>query len=462
MTTRTTLTLLGLCSMLASAGAVSAATITGTASWRERVALSRDAVFEVRLLDVSRADGPAEVVSRWRTTTPGQSPIRFELTYDAGRIDDTRTYVVRATIHENGVLRFTTDRTYPVITRGAGRRVELLMVRGAGTGEPARPPEAALGRLPATFRGTLPCADCAGIRTRIDFQPGGGYVQRSTYLLDGHDDTFYEVGRWQVSSDARTVTLSGGRTGPAYWAIERTTLRRLDVSGRRIESELPYTLVRGERLEPIEYRGALTGMFRYEADAAHFRDCASGIEWPVSNDDDYLALERAYGERRASPGAELRVTLHGRIELRPRIEGTGQIPMLVVERFDRVAGGEGCEPVFGEVELGNTRWRAVRIGEAWIGAEVGPQEPWIQFDPRTMQVSGSGGCNRIRGGYTLRDGALRLGRLAATRMACPALEVETAFLRALEAARRYRTFGRHLELIDASGDVVALLEERNL
>jgi heat shock protein HslJ len=42
------------------------------------------------------------------------------------------------------------------------------------------------------------------------------------------------------------------------------------------------------------------------------------------------------------------------------------------------------------------------------------------------------------------------------------METETAFLKALEGTRRFRLVGRHLELEDAHGQVLARLEERNL
>jgi hypothetical protein len=42
------------------------------------------------------------------------------------------------------------------------------------------------------------------------------------------------------------------------------------------------------------------------------------------------------------------------------------------------------------------------------------------------------------------------------------MKTETAFLSALERTRRYRVFGRRLELMGANGNGLATLEERNL
>jgi heat shock protein HslJ len=112
--------------------------------------------------------------------------------------------------------------------------------------------------------------------------------------------------------------------------------------------------------------------------------------------------------------------------------------------------------------LANNRWRPVRIGYENVIVPEGQHEPWIQLDPRQKHVTGSGGCNRITGSYQSSDSTLRFGALITTKMACPSLQTETKFLRALAATRRYRINDRMLELMDAHGEALARLEERNL
>ena len=203
-------------------------------------------------------------------------------------------------------------------------------------------------------------------------------------------------------------------------------------------------------------------MFRYLADAARFRDCRTGLQWPVAMSDDYLALERAYGDRRVTPGSDLLVSLQGRIEPRPRMEGQGTEPTLVVEKFVRAMPGQSCEERESRPGLANNRWRPVRIGEQTVIMPGQEREPWIVLDARSKRVTGSGGCNRISGSYQAGNGTLRFGPMISTKMACPAMEIETEFLRALENTRRYRIVGRVLELVDEHGRLLAQLEERNL
>ncbi|WP_117233308.1 YbaY family lipoprotein [Vibrio maerlii] len=91
--------------------------ISGTMAYRERIALPADAVITVRLEDVSLADAPAKVISEQEFTSDGdQVPLDFRLSYSNLDIKPNHRYSVRATIHVNGKLRFTTDSSYPVIT----------------------------------------------------------------------------------------------------------------------------------------------------------------------------------------------------------------------------------------------------------------------------------------------------------------------------------------------------------
>lgn len=113
-----------------------AATVSGTVSYRERIALSETAVVEISLQDVSRADAPAIEIARQRITRPGQVPVHFELSYNPEDIDERMSYSLRAQIIDQGELLFTNDTAVPVLTRGAGNTVDMVLVRVPGRKEP--------------------------------------------------------------------------------------------------------------------------------------------------------------------------------------------------------------------------------------------------------------------------------------------------------------------------------------
>ncbi len=109
-------------------GAAQAGTVEGTATYRERIAVPPGATLFVELQDVSLADAPAVTLAAQRYALTGV-PAAFELSYDDALIQDRHRYVVRASVHQDGKLLFTTDTAYPVLTNDAGNSVDLVMVK---------------------------------------------------------------------------------------------------------------------------------------------------------------------------------------------------------------------------------------------------------------------------------------------------------------------------------------------
>lgn len=107
------------------------AAITGTAAYRERIALPPGAVLEVELVDISRADAPAERIAATRVEVQGQVPIAFTLPYDPARIRPERRYAVQARLTGDG-MAWRNDAIVPVLTHGAGNRAEILLRRIQG------------------------------------------------------------------------------------------------------------------------------------------------------------------------------------------------------------------------------------------------------------------------------------------------------------------------------------------
>lgn len=112
---------------LAAAAAQAPAVISGSVAYRERVALSADAVLEITLEDVSLADAPATVIAQRELTNIGQVPITFELPYDPTRIVANHRYNVRFRLSDRGALRFMSAEAHPVITGGHGTTVAAIL-----------------------------------------------------------------------------------------------------------------------------------------------------------------------------------------------------------------------------------------------------------------------------------------------------------------------------------------------
>jgi putative lipoprotein len=123
--------------MPASAGGVESGRVTGSVTYRERIALPPTAVVRVRLVDVSRADAPAELLAEQTIIAAGkQVPIAFALTYDPTRINAAHTYAVQVRIEDDGRLLFISDMHHPVITHEQPHHVDVVARRVAAPAQP--------------------------------------------------------------------------------------------------------------------------------------------------------------------------------------------------------------------------------------------------------------------------------------------------------------------------------------
>jgi len=104
-------------------------------------------------------------------------------------------------------------------------------------------------------------------------------------------------------------------------------------------------------------------------------------------------------------------------------------------------------------EIVDTRWRPTHIGEMRL--QPGSQMV-LEFDSE-QSIVGHAGCNRFFGEYKLIDGALVIGPLGSTRMACPEPEnsFELSFLGALQSARSLSLAEKRLTMRDEKGVIVA-------
>lgn len=311
----------------------------------------------------------------------------------------------------------------------------------------AQPPAEQLSEaLPATFVGTLPCADCPGLDYTLQLRSDGSYFLRRDYLERG---AFDEIGRWLISSDQKVLALQGGERF-AIDSGEQITLR--DRSGAPIVSpqNLNYSLRRSETSAPLEPRLKLRGGYVYMADAASFTECRTGLRFAVLPGEAAHAAEKAYLAGRGAPGESLLVEIEGRLTEAVVMEGAPQ-PAIEITRFLQPLPEPECAPVFAALPLAGTSWIVVQLSGQELGEEVG-RRPSLQFDAEQERVNGFTGCNRLVGGFDSDESEMSFGELAATRMACPGASVlEVTFTDALKATTRYAIIGNQLELYDAEG-----------
>jgi heat shock protein HslJ len=106
--------------------------------------------------------------------------------------------------------------------------------------------------------------------------------------------------------------------------------------------------------------------------------------------------------------------------------------------------------------LEGTYWKLVWLPRTKVEAVVPQQAAYIELDPASHRMSGSGGCNRLMGGYELEGDHLKFAGAARTMMACArGMATEDALVKALDNVREWKVSGSTLRLLDGSGQAVA-------
>jgi hypothetical protein len=83
------------------------------------------------------------------------------------------------------------------------------------------------------------------------------------------------------------------------------------------------------------------------------KECFTGRTFPVAMEQDNVALEDSYLKLQQEPGEWLLANLEARVVRRPKMEGAGEHPVIVVERFIKIRPGETCETSASTTELEN-------------------------------------------------------------------------------------------------------------
>jgi len=303
---------------------------------------------------------------------------------------------------------------------------------------------------PAGFAGTLPCADCAGIETWLLLNPDGSYRLRERYL-EGNAAPSVSVGRWTLSRDSVPVlALLGTDSVPRRFAMSGAlTLRTLARDGSAIESEQPLDLVRVSMPADLKAPARIRGEFRYYADAATLVACSGGIQFPVSGDETFVRLQRAYAEQRLGTGAAILVDAVGQLQVRPGAEEGTQVETFVVESFEVVDRRASCEATTVTAHIAIGDWQLGALDGVALGELPRETQPTLRFVLSEPTMFGHAGCNRWTARAVLRGLALVPQPVAMTKKMCadPAvMQRESRYAEVMGAGGWWRLDGAELVL----------------
>lgn len=433
--------------------------LTGTASYRERIALPAEARFQAVLFDISNN----RQVEIGRFEAPGDAgpPYRFVIDFDDGTVNEDGLYSLQTEI-------IWPDRAYVaagMLLDGfpqTNTDVDLVMVRPG-----VLPATGALSPMTTDALQGIASIAAHGLDLPASYQGvvSGNGGDETWQLTLGDDQSFQlarqfedgmqraTLGRWQADPTNDQMILRDGAEMPLVIAASRQS--EIKVIDANTTLELEGSLNRLDKTTDIALENmTLGGMMTYMADAAVFVECISGLRFPIAQEGDYLALERAYLADRTAPGAPLYVMLEGSIVQRPAMEGPDR-PSVVVDRFIRTRGDTTCERQQADASLRNTYWKLEQINGAEVSVVENRIEPHLVLEAGEEQnYRATVGCNRMRGGFELDGEALTFGAAASTMMACPEPldSLERQLGSVLAEVTSFAIEGETLILRDAAGD----------
>lgn len=111
-----------------AAAADAIVTISGTVTYRERVALPPDAVVTVQVNDVSLADAPAVLLAEATIVPTHQVPIPYAVAVSSSAFEDGHTYSLSVRISSGDDLLFVSDEHLPITAGPPAQQLDVVLV----------------------------------------------------------------------------------------------------------------------------------------------------------------------------------------------------------------------------------------------------------------------------------------------------------------------------------------------
>ncbi len=442
-------------------GAV-AGEVSGTAAYRERIALPADAIFRAVLFDISN-NGQVEI-GRFDASATDGPPYAFTIAYPQNAVSSDGQYAIRSEVIWPDRPFFAAAAILADFPKNPDPEIDLVMMRvGAATtgqGDPAGEGEKAENAvrpahgltLPATYLGTVKTGE-----TEVDWHLNMAADQtfqlsRTFHGGDGEPVTRSSIGRWQADPTPGAIILHDGAEMPLMIRpAPQGRARVVDVnSGQPLDGDLKTD----GSLQPLDLDQLLIGgMMIYMADAAIIEECTTGTVFPIATEGDYLALESAYLADRAEPGAPLYVMIEGGIAMLEGMEGPAR-QTVVVNKFIRTRPGVSCERQKADAGLRNTFWRLDQLDGTAVSADGAKQEPHLLLETgETGGYRATVGCNLMRGRVQVDEASVSFSAAASTMMACPAPldELERQLGQTLSEVSSFDIVGDSLVFSDDTG-----------
>ena len=211
----------------------------------------------------------------------------------------------------------------------------------AGNGAPQRTPMPAT--LAGVYSGELPCSNCAAIEATLWLRPDRGFVLRQRIVDDDSaqtsdeprgPSTAYGLGRWSWDEESAELVLRG--RGPERRLVVRDE-GRLQL---RAASPGEHIFERDATAPRFGDRVALDGESAVSATGARFKECSSGLTFPVADTGAAYRELRRHHQRLNPLGKVALTSVEGHLVTSGNGAATNE--RLVVDRFITIKPGTGC------------------------------------------------------------------------------------------------------------------------
>ena len=432
------------------------AQVTGSVTYRERMALPNDAVIDVQLIDTSIADIAAQTVAESLINAEGrQVPVSFTLAYNPTQIVAAHHYSVRSTIRSgDGMLMFSTTQAYPVLTHGASSKVNLIL-HTVGHGPHAIAPakkqaaraasetqaSSSLSPPPTALESAPPATQPSGQAPPNTVMPNAQGQEKAGEPTMQKSETPVVVEPAPVPQTSSTIPES----------VPQTKESTPSETAPPVESASQSTPPQGEPTSTVHAATTPPATEQTEPKLA---------EAPAVLPEQPTPAKGKPEPTPTAPEAEPAPTLPEAPSATRSKESTISPP----EEADSAADSEAEStsrperpaPAKALTPLADTQWRLVQLGGQDI-VITPPQKPMtLAFSPEGRRIAGSAGCNSYIGTFADDRGALHLNPGSMTLMSCadPAGSREKEFVAMLRSADGYKINGDAL-VLTSHGKTVA-------
>ncbi|MFN3608336.1 MAG: META domain-containing protein [Hyphomonas sp.] len=474
---------------LAPAQEAALLTVTGSATYRERMAAPKGSVLKVELSDTSRADAPAIPLADWSASLDDTSVPKNFMLEVREPLDPRFTYTLRAAITgPDGALLWTTDTVHSISAiTGAVDAGQLMMVKvqpapAPPTDTPADMPRVTGNDYRVTAIGGQPVNGSRPVTLNFAEDGrvngfggcnsfGGGFGETGGKITFG-DLISTMRGCFDTNAGAQesalhaalrgSVTVTPGPEGKVLLNGTNGTQIELTPAGLKplagtswlVDAMGGTAVVSGSEPElTFTEDGKINGTTGCNRFFGSYTQSGAAIAFSGVGMTKMACMANGVMEQESAFGA----ILSGNTQA--KIDGLGN---LVIQSEDGVSFTARPLPAEGDVAEGDP---ATLIGGAWQvedlnrGGVIDNTVLTLTFTEAGM-VSGSTGCNSLNGTYTSTGSTLTFSPLAMTRRACvaPALNnQETRFTSALQGEMAWRlTADGALELTREGGHRILL------